>query len=121
MADTIKGVNHTRRQLLRAAALGGGLIAGELWVPGAKLISIPKPRESWRFVSRYNNIEINCSSSHSVFRYAIRNVDTGIILESGQITYGPQGIVSRHTKSQGQTIELGPWQSDRLSIEARES
>lgn len=32
---------YSRRQILRAFALGGGLIAGELWVPGARLISIP--------------------------------------------------------------------------------
>lgn len=31
----------TRRQILRAVALGGGLIAGELWWPGRTLISIP--------------------------------------------------------------------------------
>ena len=32
-----------RRELLRGLALGGTVIAGELWIPGKKLISIPKP------------------------------------------------------------------------------
>jgi hypothetical protein len=31
-----------RRDVLRAIALGGGLIAGELWIPGQSLVSIPK-------------------------------------------------------------------------------
>lgn len=30
-----------RRDILRAIALGGGIVAGELWVPGAKLILLP--------------------------------------------------------------------------------
>lgn len=33
-----------RRDVLRAMALGGGIVAGELWIPGQRLISIPKPR-----------------------------------------------------------------------------
>lgn len=31
-----------RRELLRGLALGGAVIAGEMWIPGKKLISIPK-------------------------------------------------------------------------------
>ncbi len=31
-----------RRELLRGLALGGAVIAGELWIPGKRLISIPK-------------------------------------------------------------------------------
>ena len=38
---------HSRRDILRAIALGGGLVAGELWTPGAKLISLPSPVK-WR-------------------------------------------------------------------------
>ena len=34
--------NHSRREILRAFALGGMFVAGELWIPGRKLISIPK-------------------------------------------------------------------------------
>ena len=32
----------SRREILRAAALGGVFIAGEFWFPGQKLISIPR-------------------------------------------------------------------------------
>ncbi len=32
----------SRREILRAATLGGMMIAGELWIPGQKLISIPR-------------------------------------------------------------------------------
>lgn len=39
--ETPGAAGFTRRQILRAAALGGGLIAGELWWPGRTLISIP--------------------------------------------------------------------------------
>ena len=35
----------TRRELLRAIALGGGIVAGELWVPGARKIFIPRAPE----------------------------------------------------------------------------
>ena len=38
-------MNYSRRQILRALALGGGVIAGELWWPGRKLISIPSEQE----------------------------------------------------------------------------
>lgn len=31
-----------RRQLLKGLAAGGLIVAGELWIPGQKLISIPK-------------------------------------------------------------------------------
>ena len=31
---------YTRREILRAVALGGGLVAGELWMPGRTLISV---------------------------------------------------------------------------------
>lgn len=30
-----------RRSVLRALALGGGLVAGELWVPGARKVFLP--------------------------------------------------------------------------------
>ncbi len=33
----------SRREILRAMALGGGLVAGKIWIPGQMLISIPKP------------------------------------------------------------------------------
>ena len=32
-----------RRDLLKGLAAGGIFVAGELWIPGQKLISIPKP------------------------------------------------------------------------------
>ncbi len=38
-------MNYSRRQILRALALGGGVIVGELWWPGQKLISIPQGTE----------------------------------------------------------------------------
>jgi hypothetical protein len=31
-----------RRDLLRAIALGGGLVAGEIWIPGARKIFLPE-------------------------------------------------------------------------------
>ncbi len=31
----------SRREMLRALALGGAVVAGELWIPGQTLISIP--------------------------------------------------------------------------------
>ena len=34
----------TRRDFLRAIALGGGVVAGELWIPGQKLISLAPVR-----------------------------------------------------------------------------
>lgn len=34
--------NYTRRELLRCLALGGAVVAGGLWIPGARMISIPK-------------------------------------------------------------------------------
>lgn len=34
--------NHSRREILRAFALGGMFVAGELWIPGKRFISIPK-------------------------------------------------------------------------------
>lgn len=42
---------YTRREILRAAALGGMMIAGELWIPGQTLISIPASR-IWTFEDR---------------------------------------------------------------------
>lgn len=30
-----------RRDILRAIALGGGVVAGELWIPGQRVVSIP--------------------------------------------------------------------------------
>lgn len=34
----------SRRELLRAIALGGGIVAGELWVPGARKMFLPSRR-----------------------------------------------------------------------------
>ena len=34
----------SRRDVLRAFALGGAVVAGELWIPGRVLISLPSPR-----------------------------------------------------------------------------
>lgn len=39
----------SRRDILRAMALGGGIVAGELWVPGARVISIPSDDVLSRF------------------------------------------------------------------------
>lgn len=33
---------YSRRDMLRCLALGGAVVAGELWIPGQRLISIPK-------------------------------------------------------------------------------
>jgi len=38
-----------RRDLFKCLAAGGMVIAGELWIPGQKLISIPKTKELWFF------------------------------------------------------------------------
>lgn len=40
-------MKYSRREILRAAALGGGLIAGELWWPGKRLISVPNTSEKF--------------------------------------------------------------------------
>ncbi len=37
--------NYTRRELLRCLALGGAVVGGVLWIPGARLISIPREPE----------------------------------------------------------------------------
>ena len=38
-------MNYSRRQILRAFALGGSfVVGGELWIPGQRLISLPSPR-----------------------------------------------------------------------------
>lgn len=36
------GVGYSRRDLLKCLAAGGAVIAGELWVPGARKIFIPE-------------------------------------------------------------------------------
>lgn len=36
---------YSRREIMTAIMLGGGVIAGELWWPGQKLISIPAEPE----------------------------------------------------------------------------
>ncbi len=55
-----------RRQLLRAIALGGGLVAGEIWIPGQKLISIPKVAKRPHYIVYYNETLlhiVDCGSS----------------------------------------------------------
>lgn len=47
MAVLVK--EFSRRQFLAAIAAGGALIAGELWVPGAKTIFIPGDQRIWTF------------------------------------------------------------------------
>ncbi len=42
---------YSRREILRAIMLGGGVIAGELWWPGQKLISIPTTEEVLRYTA----------------------------------------------------------------------
>lgn len=42
-----------RRDILRAMALGGGVVAGELWIPGRRAFSIPRwtsPSETGYFI-----------------------------------------------------------------------
>ena len=43
--------HYSRREILRAIMLGGGIIAGELWWPGQKLISIPSTEEVLRYTA----------------------------------------------------------------------
>lgn len=35
--------SFSRREFMAAMAAGGAVIAGDLWIPGEKVISIPKP------------------------------------------------------------------------------
>ena len=35
---------YSRREIMRAFALGGAVVAGELWIPGRVFISLPSPR-----------------------------------------------------------------------------
>lgn len=48
---------YSRREILTAIMLGGGVIAGELWWPGQKLISIPSTEEVLRYTAteRYSH------------------------------------------------------------------
>lgn len=48
---------YSRREILSAIMLGGGVIAGELWWPGQKLISIPTTDEVLRYTAteRYSH------------------------------------------------------------------
>lgn len=39
-------MSHSRRDILKMLAAGGAIIAGEIWIPGKTLISIPKPSYS---------------------------------------------------------------------------
>jgi hypothetical protein len=41
-----------RRDILRALALGGAVVAGELWIPGKRLISIPSRMGTEQFTLR---------------------------------------------------------------------
>ncbi len=47
---------YSRREMLRALALGGAVVAGELWIPGQKLISIPSEQElRYKATYRYSH------------------------------------------------------------------
>ena len=39
--------NFTRRDLMKCLAAGGAVVVGELWIPGQRLISIPKTMTEW--------------------------------------------------------------------------
>jgi len=45
-------MTYSRREFLRCLALGGAVVAGELWIPGQRVISLPDVRatDSWRDV-----------------------------------------------------------------------
>ena len=66
-------MSFSRREILRAIALGGGLIAGELWIPGARLIFIPTseliftPVRAFRWQS---------NGSIMMLDMVMRNIDT---------------------------------------------
>ncbi len=44
-----------RRELLLGLAAGGAVVAGELWIPGQRLISIPA-KKVWTHVEYVHNI-----------------------------------------------------------------
>ena len=44
----------SRRDILRALALGGAVVAGELWIPGQRLISIPKQQLRYKATERFS-------------------------------------------------------------------
>lgn len=58
-----------RRDVLRAIALGGGVVAGELWIPGQRVISIPKkiytPQDTILWTYHYDG-DCNVWVSHLV-------------------------------------------------------
>ena len=69
---------YSRREILRAMMLGGGLIAGELWWPGQKLISIPTTEEVLRFTAteRYS---MGWADERMVFGLAQVKPEGGIV------------------------------------------
>ncbi len=60
-------MNYSRRQILRAFALGGSfVVAGELWIPGQRLISIPKPQLKYKATEHFTFDEIKLSVQQMV-------------------------------------------------------
>ena len=100
----------SRRSFLRAVALGGAVIAGELWIPGQKLISIPKSTGSrWDWGPRVyygyfteKNVELICKSMAASLQatkeqvaarvfsevFNANNVDVGVSSLLGETTSG---------------------------------
>lgn len=80
----------SRRDLLRTLALGGAVVAGELWIPGQKLISIPSGVTPW------TGFDLGQAQDFSVLTaHAIDAVRARVSLELLTIdAHGPGKIIS---------------------------
>lgn len=71
----------TRRQFLAAMLAGGVVVAGELWVPGRKLISIPKVIKAPPIpeIELLNKLRASYDGGRSFFKVPTRAVVAGAL------------------------------------------
>ena len=102
---------YSRRQILRAIALGGGFIAGELWWPGRKLISIPTTDEVLRYTAteRYSHAWVDERA------FGLAQVKP----EGESVIYDP-GLVFNEASLEQMIVDIRRDQKDKLlSIKPR--
>ena len=86
-----------RRDLLKGLAAGGIIVAGELWIPGKKLISIPKPKVYIFGPGHYHRL-------FNTLQEALRHATPGDLLEIQK-----EGSSSR-------TVLINPTSTDPFSL-----